>query len=125
MGCLYVELLDKNNDNDKENNMVTKIYPAEYSHIDNPITIDGVVIKSSYNNNYYMNKNYNNIIIFEDCNDDGKFDYKQIFIVDGEKISAELGCDYGRDSIFGREPGDYGLYSDGEGYYVELDTNIC
>ena len=119
-----MELLDKNNDDDKENNMVTKIYPAEYSHIDIPITIDGAVIKSSYNQNYYINKKNKNIMIFEDCNDDGKFDYKQIFIVDGEKMSADLGCDYGRDSIFGREPGDYGLYSDENGYYVELDTNI-
>lgn len=35
-------------------------------------------------------------------------------------MSSDLGCDYGKDSIFSREPGDYGLYEDENGYYVEL-----
>ena len=103
--------------------MITKIYPAEYSHIDS-LLIGGVKLESHYNQNYYVNQKNLNIIIFEDRNDDGEFDYRQVFIVDGEKIATDLGCDNGRDSIFSREPGDYGLYEDENGYYVELDTNL-
>lgn len=103
--------------------MITKIYIEEYSHIDNPITIDGVVIESSYNHNYYLNKK-DKSIIYEDCNDDSEFDYKQIFIVNGKKTFKHLGCDFGNTSIFKREHDDEFIYSDDHGYYVKLDTDI-
>ena len=104
--------------------MITKIYPAEYSHIDS-LLIGGVKLESHYNQNYYVNQKNLNIIIFEDYNDDGKFDYRQVFIVDGKKIETDLGCDYGKYSIFAGIPGDYGFYEDENGYYVELDTELC
>lgn len=103
--------------------MITKIYPADYSHIDS-ITIDGVKIESSYNRNYYINKK-DKSIIYEDCNDDSDYYYDQVFIANGKKTHKYIGCDYGNTSIFERDENDEFIKSDDFGYYAELDTDIC
>ena len=105
--------------------MITKIYPEEYSHIDS-LTVKGVKLESCYNGNYYIHRK-NWTIIYESCNDEDCCYYYKISIGDGEIIRKYIGIDhdYGEDSIFDRKPGDYGLYKDSNGYYVELDTTIC
>ena len=105
--------------------MITKIYPADYLHI-RSLTIDDVKLESCYNSNYYIN-NKDKTIIYESCNDEDCYYYYRVSIVDGEKTRKYLGIDhdYGDTSIFERKPGDCGIYSDENGYYVKLDTTIC
>ena len=104
--------------------MITKIYIEDYSRIDEPITIDGAVVESSYNRNYYIN-NKDKSIIYEECNDDCDYYYDQIFISNGIKTHKYLGLDYGNTSIFARGENDEFIHKDDYGYYAELDTDIC
>ena len=99
--------------------MIIKIYPAEYSHIDNSITIDGVKIETCNNKNYYINNN-NKSILCESCDDEGGLYYYLIFILNGQKIHKYIGCDFECGSIFERKPDDNDIYVDNNGYYVEF-----
>lgn len=53
--------------------MIHKIIPSEYKHVDS-IEFHGQELYSSYNHNYYINSNTNDLIL-EVCDDDNGFSY--------------------------------------------------
>lgn len=102
--------------------MIIKIYLKDYSRIDS-LTIDGVKLVSianiDYNNiDYYINKKDKSILC--ELSDKTGFYYYLIFIVNGEIKCKYIGADFERGSIFEREPDDYGIYCDENGYYAEF-----
>ena len=97
--------------------MIIKIYLKDYSRIDSLI-IDGVKLVSIGNTDYYINKKDKSILC--ESSDESGFYYYLIFIVNGEIKRKYIGADFERGSMFEREPDDYCIYCDENGYYAEF-----
>ena len=103
--------------------MVTQIYTSEYQHIQS-IVLNGVEFSSSYNHNYYHNKNTGDLIL-EEANDDQTCYYYRVevngYIVDENYLG------------FTDDPYGYGIFDvDYEGCparnengVIELDSDLC
>ena len=55
----------------------TEIHIKDYTHVDE-IDVNGIVLTSVYNHNYYVNKRNNNDVILELCDDEDGFFYERI-----------------------------------------------
>ena len=91
----------------------------ELYHHSQQIEVNGFVFKSSYNHNYYINSD-NNDIILETCNDDNEFFYYKVIGASNLCVKTSyLGTGYFTYSIWSE-------FFDGEvkNGCVELDTEI-
>ena len=103
--------------------MVTQIITSDYTRVDS-IILFGVEFSSSYNHNYYYNKNTGDLIL-EEANDDQTCYYYRVEVNGYLFVKNYLGFtdeQYG----FGIFDEDYeGCPSRNENGVVELDSEMC
>lgn len=103
--------------------MITQINTSDYNHIDS-ILLYGVEFVSSYNHNYYYNKNTGDLIL-EEADDDQTCYYYRVEENEHSFIKNYLGLTYDQYG-FGIFDDEYeGCPFRNENGVIELDSKMC
>lgn len=95
--------------------MITKINTSDYNHV-KIITLNGVEFSSSYNHNYFYNKN-NGDLILEETDDDQNCYYYRLEKKEDKFVSNYLG--------FTQDQYGFGIFDmDYEGFPYRSEHNI-